>query len=247
MVRIIEYDLKMDLKNKDFLYIGIDIDYKRDYNCSSYGCDSEGICRCSSIYDEQIININVSEIVENIYNQIYDNSKATKRNNLINSLFGISKELEIYTIDRILRKSLIYDESIWEIEIEGGYYGQEIGSVKLDSTYADKLSQKINESIVIDNVKNRVEYLLNLEYGYILPELLDKDYRVITINKSDIVFGNEKHLKNVSTKDLDFYSDTNYDGIRGVVTKKDGKYKVIDGYHRLSKTSKKSVMVIEAY
>lgn len=247
MVRIIEYDLKMDLKNKDFLYIGIDIDYKRDYNCSSYGCDSEGICRCSSIYDEQIININVSEIVENIYNQIYDNSKATKRNNLINSLFGISKELEIYTIDRILRKSLIYDESIWEIEIEGGYYGQEIGSVKLDSTYADKLSQKINESIAIDNVKNRVEYLLNLEYGYILPELLDKDYRVITINKSDIVFGNEKHLKNVSTKDLDFYSDTNYNGIRGVVTKKDGKYKVIDGYHRLSKTSKKSVMVIEAY
>lgn len=247
MVRIIEYDLKMDLKNKDFLYIGIDIDYKRDYNCSSYGCNSEGICRCSSIYDEQIININVSKIVEDIYNQIYDNSKATKRNNLINSLFGISKELEIYTIDRILRKSFIYDESIWEIEIEGGYYGQEIGSVKLDSTYADKLSQKINESIVIDNIKNRVEYLLNLEYGYILPELLDKDYRVITINKSDIVFGNEKHLKNVSTKDLDFYSDTNYDGIRGVVTKKDGKYKVIDGYHRLSKTSKKSVMVIEAY
>lgn len=249
MVRIIEYDLKMDLKNKDFLYIdiGIDIDYKRDYDCSSYGCDPEGICRCSSIYDEQIININVSEIVENIYNQIYDNSKATKRNNLINSLFGISKELEIYTIDRILRKSFIYDESIWEIEIVGGYYGQEIGSVKLDSTYADKLSQKINESIVIDNIKNRVEYLLNLEYGYILPELLDKDYKVITINKSDIVFGNEKHLKNVSTKDLDFYSDTNYNGIRGVVTKKDGKYKVIDGYHRLSKTSKKSVMVIEAY
>jgi hypothetical protein len=237
----------MDLKNKDFLYTGIDIDYKRDYDCSSYGCDSEGICRCSSIYDEQIININVSEIVDSIYNDIYDNSKATKRNNVINSIFGISKDLELYTIDRIVRKSLIYDENIWEIVIEGGYYGQEIGSVRLDSTYADKLSQKINESMVIDNVKNRVEYLLNIEYGYILPELLDKEYRIITINKSDIIFGNENHLKNVSTKELEFYSDINYDGIRGVVTKKEGKYRVIDGYHRLSKTSKKSVMVIEAY
>jgi hypothetical protein len=237
----------MDLKNKDFLYTGIDIDYKRDYDCSSYGCDSEGICRCSSIYDEQIININVSEIVDSIYSEIYDNSKSTKRNNIINSIFGISKDLELYTIDRIVRKSLIYDENIWEIVIEGGYYGQEIGSVRLDSTYADKLSQKINESMVIDNVKNRVEYLLNIEYGYILPELLDKEYRIITINKSDIIFGNETHLKNVSTKELEFYSDINYDGIRGVVTKKEGKYRVIDGYHRLSKTSKKSVMVIEAY
>lgn len=237
----------MDLKNKDFLYTGIDIDYKRDYNCSSYGCDSEGICRCSRIHDEQIINIDVSEIVDSIYHDIYDNSKETKRNNIINSIFGISKDLELYTIDRILRKSLIYDENIWKIVIEGGYYGQEIGNISLDSVYADKLSQKINESMVIDNVKDRVEYLLNLEYGYILPELLDKEYKILTINKSDIIFRNENHLKNVSTKELEFYSDINYNGIRGIVTKKEGKYRVIDGYNRLSKTSKKSVIVIEAY
>jgi hypothetical protein len=237
----------MELKDKNFHYSGVEIDYQREYNCSSYGCDSEGICRCSSIYNAEVSNINVSDIVMSIYEDIYDNSKSTKRNNIINSLFGIEKELEIYTIDRILRKSFIYDKNIWEIEIEGGYYGQEIGDVKLDDKYADKLSDKINYALSIDNFKERVEYLLTLEYNYILPELLNKNYRIVNVKKSDIVFGNDKHLKCVSEKELEFYTDREYKGIRGVVLKKENKYKVIDGYHRLSKTNSKIVTVIEAY
>jgi hypothetical protein len=237
----------MKLKNKDFYYSGVEVDHKRDYQCASYGCDEEGICRCSTIYYARIVNINASKIVDSIYDEIYDNSKSTKRNNLINSIFGIEKELEIYTIDRIVRKSMIYNETFWEIRIEPGYYGQEIGGVILDSEYADKLSDKINHALSIDNFKERVEYLLTLEYNYIIPELVNKDYRVIRINKSDIIFGNEKHLKNVSNKDLNFYSDANYTGIKGIVTKKGDKYRVIDGYHRLYKTNKKKVKVIEAY
>jgi len=237
----------MELKDKNFHYCGVEIDYQREYNCESYGCDQEGICRCSSIYNAEVSSINVSDIVMSIYEDIYDNSKSTKRNNIINSLFGIEKELEIYTIDRILRKSFIYDKNIWEIEIEGGYYGQEIGDVKLDDKYADKLSDKINYALSIDNFKERVEYLLTLEYNYILPELLNKNYRIVNVKKSDIVFGNDKHLKCVSEKKLEFYTDREYKGIRGVVLKKENKYKVIDGYHRLSKTNSKVVTVIEAY
>jgi hypothetical protein len=237
----------MELKDKNFHYSGVEIDYQREYNCESYGCDQEGICRCSSIYNAEVSTINVSDIVSSIYEDIYDNSKSTKRNNIINSLFGIEKELEIYTIDRILRKSFIYDKNIWEIEIEGGYYGQEIGDVKLDDKYADKLSDKINYALSIDNFKERVEYLLTLEYNYILPELLNKNYRIVNVKKSDIVFGNDKHLKCVSEKELEFYTDKEYKGIRGVVLKKENKYKVIDGYHRLSKTNSKIVTVIEAY
>jgi hypothetical protein len=237
----------MELKDKNFHYSGVEIDYQREYNCESYGCDQEGICRCSSIYSAEVSTINVSDIVSSIYEDIYDNSKSTKRNNIINSLFGIEKELEIYTIDRILRKSFIYDKNIWEIEIEGGYYGQEIGDVKLDGKYADKLSDKINYALSIDNFKERVEYLLTLEYNFILPELLNKNYRIVNVKKSDIVFGNDKHLKCVSEKELEFYTDKEYKGIRGVVLNKENKYKVIDGYHRLSKTNSKIVTVIEAY
>lgn len=235
----------MNLKNKNFYYSGVEVAYDRGYSCEESGCDT--ICRCSFIINKEISYVNVSNLVKSIYSEIDNNSKSSKRNNIINSIFGIEKELEIYTIDRVLRKALIYDEVNWIIEIEGGYYGEEVASVKLHTAYADKLSKKLDNILSIDNVKKRVEFLLELEYGYILPELLNKDYRVVTINKSDIVFGNEKHLKNVSTKDLDFYSDSNYDGIRGIVTKKDGKYKVIDGYHRLSKTNKSLVKVIEAY
>lgn len=247
MVKTIEYDLKMKLKGKNFLYSGIDVDYNREYSCESSGCDSEGICRCSTIYDQHITYVDVSTLANVIYDMIYDNSKSSERQNKINDIFGITKELEIYTIDRVIRKALIYDKNIWEINVGGGYYGEEIESVELDDKYADKLEKILSEALSINSVKERVEYLLQLEYDYILPELKNKNYRIVTIDKSNITFGNDTHLKKVSKKDLEFYSDSEYTGIRGVVIKKDSKYKLIDGYHRISRTNRETVRVIEAY
>lgn len=237
----------VNLYNVDFLYRGVEVDYNRFYNCESYGCDSEGICRCSSIEDEHITSIDVSSIVDSIYSDIFDNSLSTKRNNAINSLFGITKELDIYTIDRILRKCLIYDKNVWEIEKDGGYYGEEITGIKLYNEYSEEVSMKLNEALSIDNVKERIEYLLNLEYGYVLPELSNKNYKIVKINKSDIIFGNGKHLESVSGKVLSHYSDKEYRGIRGVVIEKNGKYKLIDGYHRCYSTNLEEVLVLKAH
>jgi hypothetical protein len=44
--------------------------------------------------------------------------------------------------------------------------------------------------------------------------------------------------------DLSFYDDSKYTGIRGVVIKNKNKWKIIDGYHRLSKTEMPKVKVI---
>ena len=164
MVKTIEYDLKMELKGKNFLYSGIDVDYNREYSCESSGCDSEGICRCSTIYDSHITYVDVSTLVNIIYDMIYDNSKSSERQNKINDIFGITKELEIYTIDRVIRKALIYDKNIWEINVGGGYYGEEIESVELDDKYADKLEKILSEALSINTVKERVEYLYRQFY-----------------------------------------------------------------------------------
>ena len=65
-----------------------------------------------------------------------------------------------------------------------------------------------------------------------------------TIDINDIIFSNPEHKNKVILEELEHYSDKNYKGIRGVV-KKDGlKWKVIDGYHRLSKTENKIVKVL---
>ena len=96
----------------------------------------------------------------------------------------------------------------------------------------------------IDNLSERVEYLLTIENGFILDDIKDKKYHISVIDIDDIIFSNTEHKRKVVIEELEHYSDRNYSGIRGIV-KKDGiKWKLIDGYHRLSKTENKLVKVL---
>ena len=79
-----------------------------------------------------------------------------------------------------------------------------------------------------------MEYLLGMEYGYLLPELDECDYELISIDIDDVVFGSDSHYVNIQKENLDHY--INYNGIKGVVKKDGEKYKIIDGYHRIHST-----------
>lgn len=237
----------MALKDEDFLFSGIDVDYRREYNCESVGCSNEVICRCSQIIDATIISIDMKYIVNRIYSNIFDNSLASKRNSIIDSiLLNTNKEIDIYTIDRIARNCKLYLPSSWDVNISNSYYGEEIESIVIKSEVLQDLESKLEKAFSLE-LKERIDYLLLLEYGYILPELINRDYKIIKINKSDIIFGSENHLKGVSKKDLKHYSDISYDGIRGIVIEKSGKYKLIDGYHRCFSTNKEKVLVLKAH
>ena len=93
------------LINSNYTYDSIvDYDYRTEYSCSQSGCDDEGICRCGVITDTEIKKIDISLFAETIYSTYYGDDKASKRDAQINTvLFGTGKELDIYTIDRILR------------------------------------------------------------------------------------------------------------------------------------------------
>lgn len=210
---------------------------EKNYNymtyCESYGCDDEGICRCGTIEDAEIRSVDVSKLSLEIYSNFFDNSKATKRNIKINSILSdITTDVDRYTIDRILRSSKIWEECNWDLRVTGGYYGQEFDGVYLNCL---SLQIQIEEALEIDSLDKRVEFLLNLEYGQILPELVGKSWKVIEVKKSQISIGSSSHLSLVKDKNLDFYSKKNYSGIRGVVLQTGRKLRLIDGYHRLSK------------
>jgi len=235
------------LKDITFQYNGIYIDYNYIYDCESYGCDEEGICRCGSIENEYVESVDVSLIVKKIYNDFFEQGKAADRNNTINEvLYGIGKDIDIYTIDRILRSYKIWETQNWNIEVEGGYYGQEVGDVKIKESIADKIEEELLTVFSLPSLKEKIEYLLKVEYGKILPEIVDSTYEYIVIDKDDIIFGVEKHLNKVMKKDLDFYSDKNYNGIRGIVVKSGDKWRVIDGYHRIFSTKWPKVKVLVA-
>ena len=236
----------MNLDKIDFHYSGIDCDYDYFYDCESYGCDS--ICRCGSIQNECIDKVDIPAIVERIYQEyVGDNDLVTQRDNKLKSiLFGTGKELDIYTIDRIVRKYKLYDEYSWEIDVCGGYYGDELNSIKIVSNIAQKIEEELNIAFSIDELNGRVEYLLGLEYGLLLPELENCNYEIVELDKSDVIFGSTNHYDKVKQKDLTHYDEKSYDGIRGVVLEKDGKLRVIDGYHRIHTAKGPMVKVFKA-
>lgn len=233
----------IEVLRDDFKY-SVSYNYDTVYSCEESGCNEEGICRCGCITNTYLNSVDVSSIVTNVYSEIFDNSISTKRHNSINSLWGITPDIDKYTIDRILRINKIWKPEFWEINVAGGYYGQEVDEVVLIENMVQKLNTQLEKAFDIDNLTERIEYLLELENGFILEDIKDKKYRVVVIDIDDIIFTNSEHKSRVLIEDLEHYSDRNYKGIRAIVKKDMNKWKLIDGYHRLSKTENKLVKVL---
>jgi hypothetical protein len=224
-----------------------DYDYNDYRDCSSYGCDEEGICRCGTIDNAHVISVNIPNMVNEIYSNYFDYTLATRRNSTINSILGgVSKEIDIYTIDRILRINKAYEPTNWEVQVCGGYYGQEIDDIILDDSVAGKIENELDKAFDIIDLTSRIEYLLMLEYGEILPALQGRKYSIETVERDSIIFGSDEHYRKVNTKSLDHYSDKNYTGIRGIALVKDDRYRLIDGYHRSSTSENIKIQLLIA-
>jgi hypothetical protein len=238
----------MNLNSIDLHYRCVDIDYHSEYDCSNNGCDDEGICRCGTIYETEITHVDVTQMVNLIYDKLFDDTTVSgkREGKLSQLLYGIGEDINRYTIDRVLRKYKVWEPDYYTVEVCGGYYGQEIEGVFLNQNIASKIEEELNIAFSIDDLSGRVEYLLGLEYGSLLPDLEHCHYEIIEIDKSDINFGSISHHSKVKKKDLEFYTDRNYKGIRGVVTFVNGKYRLIDGYHRVHTTAGHKVKVLNA-
>jgi hypothetical protein len=70
-------------------------------------------------------------------------------------------------------------------------------------------------------------------------------FHIDVINVDDIIFTSEGHKKLVKNKIDKYYTDRFYNGIRGIFKSiGNGKYKIIDGYHRVNETEKKEILSI---
>lgn len=221
----------------DFYYNGVIVDYDHNYTCRQSSCDQEGICRCGKIINAVITDVDLDIIIDRLYENFFDDDeKIIKRNEKINEvLFGTGKDFDYYTIDRILRSYKIWEKNLWDINVCSGYYGEEIENVKLIQTVANKLQNQLQEALSINSFTERMEYLLLLEYGKILPELEDCLYEITEVKKEDLILGSDSNLKAVKDEmvinGLKHYEE--YNGIKAVVIPNGDKFRVIDGYHRI--------------
>jgi len=236
----------MNVIGVDFKY-DLQYDYNNYTSCSESGCDEEGICRCSIIENAHVVSVNIPNMVNHIFDNYFDNSISSKRNSTINSILGgVSKEIDIYTIDRILRINGAHEPSNWDIQVCSGYYGQEIDGVILEDVVSSKIEKQIDDAFNIIDLTERIEYLLTLEYGNVLPELKGCKYSIEKVERDSIIFGSDSHYRKVNEKKLDHYSDKNYNGIRGIAISKGDRLRLIDGYHRCTTSEDRTVKLLIA-
>jgi hypothetical protein len=234
----------MKIVGTNFRY-NTEYDYSDYRDCSAHGCDDEGICRCGTIENAHVISVNIPSMVNEIHGNYFDNTLATKRNSTINNILGgVSKEIDIYTIDRILRINKVYEPTNWEVQVCGGYYGQEIDDIILDDSIARKVEDQLDKAFDIIDLTERIEYLLMLEYGELLPSLQGCKYSVETVERDSIIFGSDEHYRKVNSKNLEHYSDKKYQGIRGIALVKGDKFRLIDGYHRSSTSENRTIKLL---
>ncbi len=203
-----------ELENQHYY---LDYDYNTAYHCRTYGCCSEeGICRCSTIENVEIKNVEISMIVDELSD-----------GELFNS----------YCIDRILRHFLIWDTDYWILDISSYYYGEEIFGAKHDNEKI--IDEHLLECLTLP-ASEKIPYILELEYGYLLDEAKNRTWTIDSVCRKNIQIGTEYR----KSQSMNEYCPENYDLPICVVLEIDGKLRIIDGYHRLNSNKNEEISVI---
>lgn len=180
-------------------------------------------CRCSRIENIVIQDVDVSifytEIIR-ILSKEYEEISLQHR----------------YCIDRLLSIHKLFDPSLWEIGVVGGYYGEETS----DASFANKvdLLADIYKVMSLDTDK-AIEFILEREYGYLLKSLKGKTYTVYSLSIDEVDIPNDHYLKSVDTE------SNSPSGINGLLLKEHDKLKLIDGYHRYTVALKNKKQVLD--
>jgi hypothetical protein len=203
----------------NFRWHGVDVKYEN----GTGHCTCEDYCRCSTIVNTRVTNVDIQKVLGRVVEGC-----------------GVN-EMDLYCIDRILRTFKVWEQKAWKVGVHSGYYGEELGDVTLNQ--ATEIDQAIDNVLSMGSGRLKIEYLLELEYGYLLEALFDCTYTIETLDKTKINFQQEHYTK-LDKAAVDIYID--YPHPRGIVLERNGKYRLIDGYHRNAAVKSGPVKVIVA-
>lgn len=211
------------IKNIDFYYCGVDVEYNTEYNCLANGCSEEGICRCCRIYETEVKKIDLGSVINTLSDSI---KKALK-----DFRFNMDEEILYYCLDRYLRRCGLENDSSYYIKVSPGYYGDEIDGVYLES-YGEMI-EEISRLVKLDNL-GAVKRVLEIEYGFLTDFVAKtKKLHVIIVPTSDLKAPNEDYCRKLDRDAIEKYRSADYMKVPvGVFRDGLDYYRIIDGYHR---------------
>lgn len=203
-----------------------DIDYDCDYqyNCEAEGCDS--ICRCGKIKNLTIINLNFG-LKDLHINKFYKDKANRKRSKPYNKT-----PIESYCFDRLMRIYKTYDKSLYKLLIGYSYYGEEVYDFQFENM--DSFCNSVKKVLSLDDEVDKIKYILNEEYSYILDSIKDvESVSIENVNLNKICLNNDYSMrlkKDAGQNNYNFEPEVPV----GVLLKSGNDYRLIDGYHRFT-------------
>jgi hypothetical protein len=209
------------------------VDY--DYDRSACTCEAHewlDYCRCTTIERAWVESINIKEVIDKLY------TKYCKEHSEINE----------YCFERICMVMKIYDKDYYEVESCPGYYGEEIGGVYFEKE--EELVNTYNELLTLGSDIEKIKYVLELEYGYLLDRVKFKtSAKVEEVDTEKIKLPQQEYFVKLSKEVIEDYRNRELP-VAVCIKNKDRFYDVfdtytlIDGYHRFVANKEKATMKI---
>lgn len=156
-----------------------------------------------------------------------------KLDRVAKQMFGEQEPLTAYALERLLRALALYEPKHWSPKISPGYYGDEIWSVRLDWVKSQEVEEEAGKLLALTDNK-KIERALTLEYGFLLEELERREWLVKEVAIDDLVLGQQDHYRSLDSSIVDRYRRSRTLPYALVLSRDDGRYRVIDGYHRVA-------------
>lgn len=217
-----------------FSYSGVEINYHEENSCHESGCDEEGICRCGHIEDVEIASVDKQRVI----NAILDYS-------------SVKDPFQLYCLSRMLTYSALGEASDFEVKVEGGYYGDEIGDIHLTKAAKALINSLVIELNSCKAMKEMVELILVQEYGHLLPRLKNLTWTIVKVKANSVVIPNKVYHSKLDKTAITEYakwfkeSPAKFKKVpRCLCTKEGSKFKLVDGYHKFTASRENELFIL---
>lgn len=213
----------------------VEYDYIRsECTCNAY--EDGDYCRCTTIERAWVESVNVSQVVEKFYKR-YCSEQS---------------EINKYCFDRICTAFKIYDKDHYEVESCGGYYGEEIEGVYFDNE--NGLLEAFSDLLTLESDIEKIKYVLEIEYGYLLERIKNKTVAKIKMVDTDsIVLPQQEYFVKLDREVIEDYKNRDLpiavclkekELVSEFFDRYNYRYILVDGYHRFVANKDKKMMTI---